>query len=111
MIGYSELILIFILLIIAMPLYLLPSILARDRNNFTPILLTNILLGWTVIGWISSLVWALKTDKNALRMYRSKTLDCCPKMEAELIKLENLFKAGVITKADYYDETRKLIEN
>jgi hypothetical protein len=45
-------------------MYFLPSIiaLARSKRDIASILLLNILLGWTVIGWIVALVWAVKTD-------------------------------------------------
>lgn len=41
-------------------IYLLPAIEAelRDHDSIDGILLLNILLGWTVIGWIVALVWA-----------------------------------------------------
>lgn len=109
MVGYPELILLFIWLSITMPIYLLPSILAREKNNFTSVLLLNVLLGWTVIGWVVSLIWALKTEKDPLRSYKLNTHNCCPKIEAEVTKLRNLFRAGVITKDDYHNETRKII--
>lgn len=40
-------------------LYFLPSILARNKQNFLGVFLVNFLLGWTVIGWVASLIWAL----------------------------------------------------
>jgi hypothetical protein len=45
-------------------MYFLPSIiaLARSKRDIAGILLLNILLGWTVIGWIVALIWAVKTD-------------------------------------------------
>ncbi|HEV2462263.1 MAG TPA: superinfection immunity protein [Acidobacteriaceae bacterium] len=41
-------------------IYILPVIVAvfRGHHNRMPIILVNILLGWTVIGWIVALVWA-----------------------------------------------------
>jgi len=44
--------------------YFLPTILAfaRNKRETTAILVLNILLGWTVIGWVIALVWALKQD-------------------------------------------------
>ena len=44
--------------------YFLPSILAlaRNKRDTTAILVLNILLGWTVIGWAIALIWALKHD-------------------------------------------------
>ena len=45
-------------------MYFLPSILAfaRSKRDATAILLLNIFLDWTVIGWVVALVWAVKTD-------------------------------------------------
>jgi len=45
-------------------LYFLPSIiaLARSKRDTTAIFVLNLLLGWTAIGWVIALVWALKTD-------------------------------------------------
>ena len=41
-------------------LYLLPTIVAvaRGKKNILGIVLVNVLLGWTFIGWIIALVWA-----------------------------------------------------
>jgi hypothetical protein len=45
-------------------MYFLPSIiaLARSKRDITAILLLNLFLGWSVIGWVVALVWAVKTD-------------------------------------------------
>jgi hypothetical protein len=45
-------------------MYFLPSIiaLARNKRDITAIVLLNFFLGWTMIGWIVALIWAVKTD-------------------------------------------------
>ena len=45
-------------------MYFLPSIIALGRNkrDITAIVLLNFFLGWTMIGWIVALIWAVKTD-------------------------------------------------
>jgi hypothetical protein len=45
-------------------LYFLPwfQALSSHKRNSTAIGLLNLLLGWTVIGWIVALVWALTKD-------------------------------------------------
>jgi hypothetical protein len=50
--------------IIALALYLLPSIVAltRHHNNKLAIIALNILVGWTFIGWVISIVWALTSN-------------------------------------------------
>jgi Superinfection immunity protein/zinc-ribbon domain len=45
-------------LLVAVLLYFLPTIIGRDKVDFTGILLVNLLLGWTVLGWIIALIWA-----------------------------------------------------
>jgi hypothetical protein len=49
-------------------MYFLPSIvaLARSKRDLLAIFLLNFFLGWTVIGWIVSLVWAAKNDVPAM---------------------------------------------
>jgi len=49
-------------------MYFLPSIiaLARSKRDITAILLLNFFLGWTMIGWVVALVWAVKTDVPAV---------------------------------------------
>lgn len=45
--------------VISLFLYFLPAFMARNKPNFKGVLLLNILAGWTFIGWIIALVWAL----------------------------------------------------
>jgi hypothetical protein len=49
-------------------LYLLPAIMAfgRSKRDAVSILVLNLLLGWTMIGWVIALVWALKQDAPAV---------------------------------------------
>ncbi len=49
-------------------MYFLPSIiaLARSKRDLLAIFLVNLLLGWSVIGWIVALVWAAKNDVPAM---------------------------------------------
>lgn len=45
-------------------MYFLPSIvaLARNKRDIVGIILLNFFLGWTMIGWVVALVWAVKQD-------------------------------------------------
>jgi hypothetical protein len=45
-------------------MYFLPSIVAfaRSKRDTAAIVLLNFFLGWTLIGWVVALVWAVKTD-------------------------------------------------
>lgn len=52
------------LLIILMALYFLPTLITilRDHHNGCAISVLNLLLGWTLIGWVVALVWSLTSD-------------------------------------------------
>lgn len=51
----------FILLFLLLFVYFLPAVVANSRGhaNATAIFVLNLFLGWTLIGWVLSLVWAL----------------------------------------------------
>ncbi len=46
--------------------YFVPTVIATRRNasNVAWIVVLNLVLGWTVLGWIAALVWAC-TDESA----------------------------------------------
>lgn len=50
--------------LVSLFLYFLPAFLARNKPNFMSILILNILAGWTFIGWIIALVWAISSDSQ-----------------------------------------------
>ncbi len=60
----GDIILGFVILVAGIALYVLPSIIAgyRHKKNVNAIGVLNLLLGWTVIGWIVALIWALTED-------------------------------------------------
>lgn len=47
-------------IIASLAVYFLPTIvaLARSHPATTPILLLNLFLGWTLLGWVAALVWS-----------------------------------------------------
>jgi len=65
--GPWEIGLIFIILLFVLPVYFLPTIIAavRQTRNLIAIIVLNVLAGWTVLGWVASLVWAIVADKKA----------------------------------------------
>ena len=46
-------------------MYFLPTLIAvvREKRDKLAIFLLNFFLGWSVIGWVIALVWALKSDQ------------------------------------------------
>lgn len=57
------------LAVLALPflaIYLIPAIIGfiRKKDNKMAILILNLLLGWSVVGWVVALVWAVSKDKQ-----------------------------------------------
>lgn len=46
-------------------IYFIPAIVgySRKKDNKTSILLLNLFLGWSLIGWVVALIWATSKDK------------------------------------------------
>ena len=42
--------------------YFLPAIVGRNKSNIGAIFLLNLLLGWTLVGWVVALVWAMTAE-------------------------------------------------
>ena len=43
-------------------IYFLPTYCGRNKRNVGAIFALNFLLGWTLVGWVVALVWALSHD-------------------------------------------------
>jgi hypothetical protein len=55
-------VLVFLLFVLSVIVYLAPTALALSRNHPDALAIAalNILLGWSFIGWVIAIVWALK---------------------------------------------------
>jgi hypothetical protein len=66
-----------VIAVVAMLVYFTPSIVAdrRGRRDVLLLALMNALLGWTIVGWLSALYWALHRDspKKVDRIMRMQT--------------------------------------
>ena len=58
--GGSE----WLLILLIVPLYFLPTIIANSRKsaNSSGVFVLNFLLGWTILGWIGALIWAVTSS-------------------------------------------------
>jgi hypothetical protein len=57
-------------LVFAALFYFLPTLIAllRGHHNGFAIFLTNLLLGWTLIGWIVALIWSTTASQRRMRV-------------------------------------------
>jgi len=60
-----------LILVIAIAIYFAPAITAHQRGkaNVQAIFWLNFLTGWTFVGWVIALVWALTVERPAVRQY------------------------------------------
>ena len=52
------------LIIFAIIVYFLPTIVGHKKKNIAAILILNIFLGWTFVGWVVALVWAVSHERK-----------------------------------------------
>ena len=71
--GPSELIIGIIFVLI--PIYFLPTILGHKKKDSLWIILINIFFGWTLVGWLGSLVWAIVAEKEVIG-YNHRCIKC-----------------------------------
>lgn len=101
----------FFIFIFILLVYLLPMIIAigNKKRNMVAISLMNILLGWSVICWIISLIWAVSKDdqpKPIIIKEKKKEIDY-----TQLEKLNNLLEKNIISKEEFEFEKRKILNN
>lgn len=56
----------YIMAIIGIFIYCIPALLAKDRkhHNTMAIAALNLLTGWTGIGWVAALIWAMTATQR-----------------------------------------------
>jgi hypothetical protein len=60
----TDVLLQFIAGIILVVLYFLPAIIGRGKKNALAIFLLDLFLGWTFLGWVAALIWAVTKDSK-----------------------------------------------
>src|ERR1700677_168915 len=51
-----------VFLLIILLLYFIPTFAARGKPQFNSVLAINFFLGWTLVGWVIALAWAVKQE-------------------------------------------------
>jgi hypothetical protein len=90
-------------LFILVVLYFVPMIIAygRNRKNAAGILLLNLFLGWTLLGWVIALIWAvIDGPKGQIEMGSSAD---------ELKKLADLKASGVLSEEEFQAKKKKIL--
>ncbi|MFK3815080.1 superinfection immunity protein [Pseudomonas sp. NPDC089407] len=104
----------FILLLLAVLIYFIPTMVAGKRGHpsGTAIFLLNLLAGWTFIGWLVALVWAA----SAFSQDAAPTAAASPSPAEgdrfqQLAKLADLKERGHLTTEEFEAEKAKILSN
>ena len=91
--------------------YLIPTIIVVKRHHLQkiPIILINILLGWSLIGWVVALVWACMQSKP--RVVHINNESTSTDLVGKLQLLEKLRSNGLITDEEYKSKKSELLRN
>lgn len=87
-------------------IYFIPAINAygNKKRNSSSVLVINIFLGWTLIGWVVALAMSTGKDReNTTVVTQNKTL------AEEIEKLAGLKEKGVITDEEFKKQKAKLL--
>lgn len=87
----------------------MPTLVASWKRRFNQILVINLFLGRTLIGWVVALVMALEKEEKKIEnnnKTESKPSDDLEKLE----RLSNLYKEGTLTKEEFDKKKRDLLE-
>ena len=55
------------LAVLGFVIYFLPTIIGWNKRTAPSIMIVNVFLGWTLIGWVVALAWAASPDKKEVR--------------------------------------------
>ena len=115
--GGSEWIFILLSFFFLLPLYFLPSIIARKGDSFVSIFFLNFLLGWTLLGWIISLVWAIYSTRNKEpiiinnNIFEAKTAPSQQDKLNHLQQLKELLDKGVLTQKEFEQQKSQILSS
>ncbi len=90
-----------ITILILLALYFLPTFAGRNKRGAAGIFLLNFFLGWTFIGYIIALIWALAADP--------KPAVADAGLAGELIRLDRLQRSGALSWAEYERQRTRLL--
>lgn len=87
-------------------IYIIPSLIAvrRSHHQLPAIVAVNLLVGWTFVGWVVALVWALKAEAHQSWSGQGRTSAI-----GDLERLTRLRDSGALTEDEFAREKAKIL--
>ena len=114
---------ILLILMITVPFYFLPAIIAlnRKKTGTATIIILNLFLGWTVVGWVVTFIWACSTNHHNPFTVKNNHKDTAKEEKIEfprqslhqklenLRQLKELLESGTLSQEEYEKEKEELL--
>jgi uncharacterized membrane protein len=99
-------IVVFIIVAISLVIYSLPAIVASNMGHKSAgaIIFLNMLLGWTLIGWVVAFVWSF-TDSTQVIVNNQTTKSASD----EIQKLAALKEQGLLTEDEFNKRKQQIL--
>jgi hypothetical protein len=106
-----------LLILIGAAFYFIPTIVGFHKKSAGGIFVINFFFGWTLVGWVGALVWALNSD-DTRRTHINDSLDSVAVNTTssgntdnidKLLKLKSLLDSGALTQAEFEKEKSKIL--
>ena len=93
-----------IITIATIVIYVAPSIIALKRKirNKEILVVLNLILGWTLAGWVGCLIYSLVEKNNDTTLENNKY--------TKIIRLQELKDKGALTEEEFINEKEKILE-
>ncbi len=99
-------------IIVGLLLYFIPAFVGRNKRDSMGIALVNLFLGWSVLGWIGALIWAVVSKRKDEPMIYHNPFQpvAAPASNTEqLMEYKKLLDAGAITQEEFDSQKAKLL--
>lgn len=105
-----------LIVIIGFVIYFLPAIIAiaRDHESALGILLLDLFLGWTLVGWVGALVWSVTGGSKPIPSSQKPAPAAKPpagKSTVDKLKeLSELVEQGILTQDEFNQHKQKVLD-
>jgi len=116
--------LIILAFLIGLAIHFIPTIIAvgKEHPSKGAIFAVNLFLGWTLLGWVGALIWALSSPAKVQRVveedifindYQNRAYSQSPSdfysVSDEIKKLGDLKNDGLLTDAEFRNKKQQLL--